>query len=109
MSLKSFNQTLTVAGSVISIDEQKPSFSVRARSGDVFEAVVGPETYYSIVSNLDGLDRNRVPEPQGTDGESAVVRNLRRYAVKDRPLSVVGIYQQNDGRERFEARNVYLL
>ena len=65
MSLKSFNQTLTVAGSVVSIDEAKPSFSLRARSGDVFEAVVGPETYYSVVSNLDGLDRNRVPDPQG--------------------------------------------
>ena len=109
MPLHSFNQTLTVAGSVISIDEQKPSFSLRARSGDVFEAMVGPETYYSVVSNLDSLDRNRVPDPQGAGGESDVVRNLRRYAVKDRPLVVVGIYQQNDGRERFEARNVYLL
>ncbi|MGA7454871.1 MAG: AGE family epimerase/isomerase [Rhodoplanes sp.] len=107
MSLKSFNQTLTVAGSVISIDEQKPSFSVRARSGDVFEAVVGSETYYSVVTNLDNLDRNRVPEPQGiSDG---VLRNLRRYAVEGRPLIVEGIYQQNDGKERFEARNVYLL
>ncbi|MGA8991407.1 MAG: hypothetical protein WB500_13680, partial [Rhodoplanes sp.] len=82
---------------------------MRARSGDVFEAVVGPETYYSVVSNLDGLDRNRVPDPQGAAGESNIVRNLRRYAVNDRPLVVVGIYQQNDGRERFEARSVYLL
>ena len=109
MSLKSFNQTLTVAGSVVSIDEAKPSFCLRARSGDVFEAVVGPETYYSVVSNLDGLDRNRVPEPQGVPGESGIVLNLRRYAVVGRPVFVVGIYQQNEGSERFEARNVYLL
>jgi mannose/cellobiose epimerase-like protein (N-acyl-D-glucosamine 2-epimerase family) len=107
MSLKSFNQAMTVAGKVISIDETKPSFSLRARSGDVFEAMVGSETYYSVVTNLDNLDRDRVPEPQGiADG---VLRNLHRYAVEGRPMIVEGIYQQNDGKERFEARNVYLL
>jgi hypothetical protein len=38
MPLNNFNQTLTVAGSVISIDEAKASFCLRARSGDEFEA-----------------------------------------------------------------------
>ena len=42
----------------------------------------------------------------GVDG---VVYNLRRYAEQGRPVSVRGIYQQNDGAERFEARDVYLL
>jgi mannose/cellobiose epimerase-like protein (N-acyl-D-glucosamine 2-epimerase family) len=107
--LHSFNQALTVAGSVVSIDEVKPSFSLRARSGDVFEAVVGSETYYYVVTNLDGLDRDRVEEPQDSPGESDILRNLRKYARVDRPLVVVGIFQQNDGVERFEARNVYLL
>ena len=65
MSLHSFNQTLTVAGNIVSVDLAVPSFTIEARSGDKFEAVVGPETYYSVVSNLDGLDRNRVPDPQG--------------------------------------------
>lgn len=109
MPLRSFNQTLTVAGSVVSIDEAKPSFSVLARSGDVFEAAVGPETYYSVVTNLDNLDRNRVPQPVGADGKSAIVRNLLRYAVKDRPVVVIGIYQENGGEPRFEARTVFLL
>ncbi|MGA8991948.1 MAG: hypothetical protein WB500_16480, partial [Rhodoplanes sp.] len=88
-----------MAGSVVSVDEAKPSFCLRARSGDVFE----------VVWNLDGLDRDRVPEPQGASGESGVVRNLHRYAVVGRPVFVGGIYQQNGGVERFEARNVYLL
>src|SRR5271157_6436400 len=101
MSLKGFNQTLTVAGKVTSIDPQKPSFSLRARSGDVFEAVVGPETYYSVLANLDGLDRDRVEEPQDAPGESGIVRYLRKYAHTDRTLVVVGIYQQNGSAERF--------
>ncbi len=108
MSLHSFNQTLTVTGIIVAVNHDKPSFSIEARSGDVFEAVVGSETYYSVVSNLDGLDRNRVPEPQ-VSGVSGPVYNLHKYAVSGRPVSVIGIYQQNDGAERFEARNVYLL
>ncbi len=109
MSLHGFNQTLTVAGTVISIDPQKPSFSLRARSGDVFEALVGPETYYSVLTNLDGIDRNRVEEAQVAPGESGILHNLRNYASVDRHLVVVGIYQENGEAERFEARNVYLL
>ena len=109
MSLRSFNQTLTIAGTVVGIDLAVPSFTVEARSGDKFEAVVGRETYYSVLSNLDGLDRNRVPPPQGVSGDDSVIYNLQKYAVQGRPLSVRGIYQQNDGRERFEARDVYLL
>jgi mannose/cellobiose epimerase-like protein (N-acyl-D-glucosamine 2-epimerase family) len=109
MPLNAFNQTLTVAGSVIAIDEAKPSFSLRARSGDVFEAVVGPTTNYSVMMNLDNLDRNRFPEVRGGSGESDILLNLRRYAAVGRPVFVVGIYQQNGGIERFEARDVYLV
>ena len=109
MPLNAFNQTITIAGSVIAVDEAKPSFSLRARSGDVFEAVVGSETYYNVMTNLDGLDRNRVPEARGGPGESGILLNLRRYAVVGRPVFVVGIYQQSGGAERFEARSVYLL
>ena len=104
MSLNSFNQTLTIAGTIVSVDPSKPSFSIEARSGDTFEAVVGPETYYSVVTNLDGLDRNRVPDPTGISRDNGIVFNLHRYAVTGRPVSVLGVYQQNDGSERYEAR-----
>ena len=63
MTLNSFNQTITIAGTIKKLDPSKPSFAIQARSGDVFEAVVGSETQYSLLPNLDGLDRNRVPEP----------------------------------------------
>ena len=45
MSLHSFNQTLTVAGNIVSVDLAVPSFTNEARSGDKFQAVVGPQTY----------------------------------------------------------------
>ena len=109
MSLSSYNQTLTVAGIIVSADPSKPSFSIEARSGDTFEAVVGRETNYQVLSNLDGLDRNRVPDPQGVPRDDAIVFNLQKYAVPGRPAFVIGIYQENEGKQRYEARTVYLL
>jgi mannose/cellobiose epimerase-like protein (N-acyl-D-glucosamine 2-epimerase family) len=109
MSLHSFNQALTVTGKIVSVDTAKSSFSIEARSGDIFEAMAGPETYYTVLSNLDGLDRNRVPDIEAVEGESGILYNLRKYAVQGRPVSVRGVYQQHEGRERFEAREVNLL
>ena len=86
MSLSSFNQTLTVTGTIVSADPDNPSFSIEARSGDIFQAVVGRETYYSVLSNLDRLDRNRVPDPQGVAQRPHVVFNLHKYP--SRPAGV---------------------
>ena len=110
MSLNSFNQTLTVAGTIVSVDPSKPSFSIEARSGDTFEAVVGRRPITRCVSNLDGLDRNRVPDPQGVARrerhcvQPAASTPSRSAGVRGRHLSA-----ERAAAERFEARNVYLL
>src|SRR5512144_2887577 len=110
MPLNSYNQTLTVGGTIVSADPSKPSFSIQARSGDTFEAIVGRETNYQVLSNLDGLDRNRAPDPQGAARDDPpVVFNLQKYAVPRRPVFVRGIYQENGNSQRYEARDVYLL
>ncbi len=39
----SFNQTLTVTGTIVSHDPiENPSFSIEARTGDIFQVFVGP-------------------------------------------------------------------
>ena len=55
MPLNAFSQFLTVRGTVVSVAADKPSFTLKARSGDLIEAFVGPETYYEVVTNLDGM------------------------------------------------------
>jgi mannose/cellobiose epimerase-like protein (N-acyl-D-glucosamine 2-epimerase family) len=110
MPLNSFNQTLTVGGTIVSVDPSRRSFSVEARSGDTFEAIAGPATNYQVLSNLDNLDRNRVPAPEQAAGaEDNIVAELRRYAAVGRTVYVRGIYQENGGSQRYEARDVYLL
>ena len=113
MSLNSFNQTLTITGTIVShdLDPENPSFSIKARTEDIIKAFVGRETSYSVVTNLDGLDRNRVPEPEGVsrDNDKPWLYDLHKYAASGRPVSVRGVYQYHENHERFEARNVYLL
>ena len=108
MPLNCYNQTLTVGGAIVSVDLSRRSFSVEARSGDIFEAVVGHETNYQELSNLDGLDRNRVPDPDVAPDDQ-IDFNLQKYAVAGRPVFVRGIYQENGLSRRYEARDVYLL
>jgi len=48
--LNSFVQTLTVAGSIVSLDPGGPSFSLKARSGDTFDETVGPATNNRVLS-----------------------------------------------------------
>jgi len=108
LSLASYTQTVTVAGLVSGIDETKSSFSLRARSGDVYEAVVGPTTSYEVLTNLDRLQRDRVRDPEGGAPNGAIFL-LRKYIQAGRSVFVTGIYQENGGKQRFEARTVYLL
>jgi mannose/cellobiose epimerase-like protein (N-acyl-D-glucosamine 2-epimerase family) len=94
---------------VISVDPQKLSFSVKARSGDTFDMFVGPSTYYQVVRNLDGVDRDRVEEPQGADGGDGLRYNLLKYIGIGRAVCVSGVYQENGNDSRFEARAVRLM
>lgn len=109
MALTTFYQGLTVTGSVISVDPQKLSFTVKARSGDTFDMFVGPSTYYQVVRNLDGVDRDRVEEPQGADRGDGVRYNLLKYISTGRAVCVSGVYQENGNDTRFEARAVRLM
>lgn len=109
MSLNSFYQTVTVAGTVIAIDVPSLSFTIQARSGDVFQAYVGASTYYQVLTNLDILGRDRVEDPVGVRNTDEVEFNLQKYLVSGRAVFVTGIYHQNRTDQRYEARTVYLL
>ena len=111
MGLRKFYQGLTVSGMVTGIrkEPKRLSFTIKARSGDAFEAFVSPETTYDVVSNLDSISRDRVPEPQGVVGDDAILYRLSKYVEVGRAVVVSGVYQENGTETRFEARTVRLL
>ena len=110
MSLKSFTQLLTIAGTVQG-DPGPSSFKLESRSGDVFEVNVGPTTSYQVLTNLDVLGRDRVTKepPASVPRKDPVAFALAKYVDAGRPLVVSGLYQSDGGADRYEARTVYLV
>ena len=110
MSLKSFTQLLTIAGTVPG-DPGPSSFKLESRSGDVFEVNVGPTTSYQVLTNLDVLGRDRVTKepPASVPRNDPVAFALAKYVDAGRPLVVSGLYQSDGGADRYEARTVYLV
>lgn len=110
MGLKFYSQGLTIYGSVTAVNPQKSSFCVAARSGDIFEVFVGPTTYYQVVSNLDGLNRDRVLAPSNAAVSSNdATAAMLKYIQIGRQLSVAGLWQEHGTSVRFEGRAVWLM
>ena len=109
--MKNFTHSITVMGIVTEVDEKNGKFSLRSRGGDVFQVFVGDTTFFSVLQNLDELDRDRVLNPaEGLDASAPhSLRMIRRYVWPNGLLTVQGIYQENDGQSRLEARQVHLL
>lgn len=66
--MKRFTLNTTLMGTVTQIKEEEGSFSIKCRSGDEFWASVSKETQFKLIQNLDEVNRDRVPTPQGFNG-----------------------------------------
>jgi mannose/cellobiose epimerase-like protein (N-acyl-D-glucosamine 2-epimerase family) len=98
-------------------------FRLETLSADTYTIFISSETNFQVLSNLDGLDRDRVPTPRhvGDEGDESapafdpdkLSHKLFKYLAKDTLVVVRGIYQRHDPagvpEGRFDARTVYLL
>lgn len=108
--MKFINQTLTVLGEVIGDPQiEKKCFKISLRTGDEIEVCVGPETGYSVLNNLDGLDNNRVPEPQENYKKESLEYKMAKYIRKGDRIYVKGIYQEHEGKTHFYATRIKLM
>ena len=65
MARKQLTLNTTLMGHVINIKEQEAVFCIKCRSGDEFVVSIGQETQFNFLQNLDGVNRDRVPNPEG--------------------------------------------
>jgi hypothetical protein len=110
-TLHRFAHSLTVMGTCRSVSIDDGFFVLRTRSGNDFKVFVADTTQFRVLQNLDGLKRDRVPDPP-TDGngkESEPRKLLRKYVWPGALLTTEGVYQENDGHCRYDARTVHLL
>ena len=102
--------------------EQLNWFDLRTRSGDDHRIFISTETSFQVLSNLDGLDSDRVPTPEwvGQPGDTSapqfdwkkLAHRIFKYIAEGNLIVVRGVYQQHESTtpaERFDARTVYLL
>ncbi|OPY03034.1 MAG: Cellobiose 2-epimerase [Syntrophorhabdus sp. PtaB.Bin047] len=107
--MRSFNQTVTFLGDVGDVDVRGRSFKLRLRSGDDIDVSVGPETGCRVLSNLDGVDTDRVPEPQGGPAKDGVAYKIRKYVRQGDRIYVQGVFQRAGNRLHYTATRITLL
>ena len=61
--MKYLTQSMTLMGTVTSVNPGEASFTIRCRSGDIFPIHVNSQTVFGVLTNLDELNRDRVPAP----------------------------------------------
>ena len=71
--MKYLTQSMTLMGTVTSVNPADTSFTLRCRSGDSFLIYVNSQTMFGVLTNLDELNRDRVPAPPNFNPDAGPV------------------------------------
>ncbi|MBF0136977.1 MAG: AGE family epimerase/isomerase [Magnetococcales bacterium] len=105
--MQNYSQHVVFAGHVHSINAQGHQFTIQCRSGDNFVVKVGDTSWFEVLTNLDGLGRDRVAEPN--TNAVGIERNIDKYVREGRLLIVTGIFQENNDTKVLEARRIIIM
>lgn len=105
--MNKFCQSFTAYGQVTAVDINKSEFTLERRSKDDLTIRVGVNTNYGVVTNLDNLSRDRVPEPASPPSND-ILKKLLKYVRQGDYLMVSGVEQEDSGIRVYEARTVTL-
>ena len=103
-----FNVGLTIQGTVTSVDPQNGRCEVLLRTGDTLPIQFGTETYFTVLKNMDGVDRDKVPEPANPPSGD-LPRKVSKYIRPKDVIFVRGIWSEHQGNRRFDGRLVWLM
>jgi mannose/cellobiose epimerase-like protein (N-acyl-D-glucosamine 2-epimerase family) len=107
--MKYLTQSMALMGTVTSANPGETSFTLRCRSGDSFMIYVNSQTVFGVLTNLDELNRDRVPRPSNFAQDGGPSEMVRKYLHEDALVVIQGIYMEHDEEKRFDARSVTLM
>ncbi len=121
--MKSFHSSTMFTGTVKSISPDKGSFFIELLTKESIEIQTSITTYYEVLRNIGGANRDRVNEPDQNmvemkigKKENAIIkeewdskRQLIKYIKPDLLLSVFGVYSENDNTNFYSARRIVLM
>ena len=105
--MKRLTQSITLMGTVTDISADERRFKIRCRTGEEFSISVGSETQYRFLQNLDEINRDRMPNPEGFSGNPSQL--VKKYIHQARLIVLQGVYQENDDKSCIDANIVSLL
>jgi mannose/cellobiose epimerase-like protein (N-acyl-D-glucosamine 2-epimerase family) len=101
---------LPIIGQVIGMNDQERMFSVKTRGGAVFEVLIKPTTWFDTVTNLDRLNRQRLPVGYAlTETAGCSPGPLETNVAKGDLIGVEGVQYVFGGTLRYEAMTIHLL
>ncbi len=95
--MKYVTQTTTLMGTVTDVNSGEASFTIRCRSGDIFPIHANSQTVFGVLTNLDDLNRDRVPSPPNFNPGGGPPEMVRKYLQVD-ALVVVAPGRRSVGR-----------
>lgn len=110
--MRGYHKDETLAGYITTINAPKHEFAIKARSGDTFRVIVAKECWFWIMTNLDDVNRDSVPPPEGLeDGHetTGVEYKIRKYLAEGRCIFVEGTYTEDEQTQIFTANKISLL
>lgn len=106
--MNNFCQTLTLQGTVTMVDPHHHQCTLRLRTADSVTLHFGPETTFSVLTNIDGVPQDRVPVVEGFEGDGLAHRVARYLRPRD-TIFVRVLMLQHAGQLRFDVRGVWLM
>ncbi len=107
--MKYLTQSTTLMGMVTGVNPADASFTLRCRSGDSYQIYATSQTVFGVLTNLDELNRDRVPAPQNFNPDAGPSEQVRKYLHEDALVVIQGIYLEHEEERRFDARYVTLM
>lgn len=109
-ALNALTIQLPLIGRVLKINKQRRSFTVETRGGTAFEVLIKPTTWFDAVTNLDRLNRQRLPlgfqEPQTAgDAPGPLEANVKEGDL----IAAEGVQYMFNSTLRYEAMTIHLL
>lgn len=101
-------QTITLQGTVTSVNPEQHQCVLRLRSGDSVTLHLGTETTFSVLTNIDNVSHDRVPAGPDVEGDE-LARKAARYLRPHDVIFVRALRLEHAGQERYDARGIFLL
>lgn len=102
---KNYSHSMKIMGRVIDVDVENAAFRIKCRNEIEYLIRLGQESWISSLRNLDNLETDRMPTPEGFDYSKPSDR-VRKYIKKNMLVSVYGIYVIDGNKKIFEGRSI---